>query len=372
MHSDRLAFLLPDMRGGGAERVALTLIKAFVARGYSVDLLLMRANGELLPLVPAEVDIIDLGVTRIRGAVRPVARYLARAKPVALHISMWPLTIAGVLAGMVGRSGARIIVTDHSALSKQYGGGGNWHRRFLRWSMRWLYPRADARVVVAAETAKDLSDLSGLPLQSFEVIHNPVEPPSSAIAVPDIELLWGGETGRRILNVGRMTAEKNQILLLEAFAKLSANSEVRLTILGDGPLRSELEKRARDLGIADRVKMPGFIIDPTPYYRSADLFALSSNFEGYPLVLIEALRCGLPIVSTDCVSGPAEILRNGEFGCLTPCNDPDALADAMRGELAAPTNTKRLEARAEFLSGAHTTARYLELMTGKKEVSAGL
>jgi len=366
MPSDRLAFLLPDMGGGGAERVALSLIKSFVARGYRVDLLLMSVRGELLPLLPAEVEIIDLGATRIRGVVRPLAKYLARARPAALHISMWPLTVAGVIAGLVSRSRTRIIVADHSALSKQYAGRGSAHRRFLRWSMRLLYPRADARVVVAVDTARDLSALSGLPLESFEVIHNPVDPPNSASPAPDIALLWSGTTGRRILSVGRMTAEKNQLLLLEAFAELAESSDVRLAILGDGALRGELEKRARKLGVADRVNMPGFVIDPAPYYRSANLFVLSSNFEGYPLVLIEAMRCGLPIVSTDCVSGPAEILGGGEFGRLAPCNDPDALAAAMQAELATPTDAKLLEARAEELSGAHTTARYLELMTGEK------
>jgi glycosyltransferase involved in cell wall biosynthesis len=360
-----LAFLLPDMRGGGAERVALTLIKAFVAQGCRVDLLLMEAEGDLLPLVPADVRVIDLGVSRIRSVVRPVAKYLARAKPVGLQISMWPLTVAGLIAGAISRSGTRIVVSDHTTLSKQYARWGGWHRRLIRWSVRIFYPWAAARVVVAVDAAKDLSKLSGLPQQSFEIIYNPVDAPERVPLPADLERLWGGKGGRRLLNVGSLSEAKNQLLLLEAFAKL-AGSDDRLVILGDGPLRSALEQRAKDLGIVGRVAMPGFVIDPTPYYRSADLFVLSSDFEGYPLVLLEAMRCGLPVVSTDCLSGPAEILAGGRFGRLAPCNDADALADAIRAELATPTGAKLLEARAEELSGAHTTARYLELMTGEK------
>ena len=365
MNGERLAFLLPDMGGGGAERVALTLIKSFVARGYRVDLLLMRAQGELLPLVPAEVTVIDLGVSRIRMVVRPVARYLTRAKPAGLQISMWPLTIAGLLAGLISRSNTRIVVSDHAALSKQYAGRGAWHRRFLKWSMGLLYPRADARVVVAIDAARDLSELSGLPQQSFEIIYNPVDSQGIASVPLDLERLWGSKAGRRILNVGRMNPQKNQILLLEAFARLAQGNDVQLTILGEGPLRGALEQRVGELGIADRVNMPGFVIDPTPYYRSADLFVLSSDFEGYPLVLIEAMRCGLAIVSTDCLSGPSEILGNGRFGLLTPCGNVDRLAAAMIEELEAPTDSELLLARAEELSGAHTADRYLELMTGK-------
>ena len=355
MNSPRVAFLLPDMKGGGAERVALTLIRDFVARGYSVDLLLMNAGGDLLQLLPRQVRVIDLKANRVRNVVRPLVRYLNQHSPDALQVSMWPLTVAAITARALSRSKARLIVSDHAALSKQYAERGFLHRQLLKWSIRLFYPFADARVAVAAATAKDLAMLSGLPLSSFEVIYNPIDPAGPQTRDPAIEPLWGG-SGYRILHVGRMTPEKNQDLLLEAFARLAAECEARLLILGEGSLRTELERRAAELGIADRVAMPGYRLDPTPFYGSADLFVLSSNYEGYPLVLIEAMRSGLPVVSTDCVSGPTEILADGQFGRLVPVGDADSLAEAMLSTLKEPLAPTILRARAEALtSGACDT-----------------
>lgn len=363
MINRRVGFLLPNMGGGGAERVALTLIRHFLRRGFSVDLVLMRAEGELLALVPAEVEIIDLAVERIRGLVWPLARYLARAKPAALQVSMWPLTVSALAARAVQRSDTRIIVSDHAALSKQYGGRGFWHIQFVKWSIRLFYPMADARIVVASDTAKDLAALSGLPEQAFDVVYNPVEPQSGDCLEPEPGHLWGG-TGYRILNVGRMNSQKNQRLLLEAFALLVEDCDARLVILGEGPLRAELQRRARELQIEDRVLMPGFQVKPGGYYCSADLFVLSSDFEGYPLVLIEALHSGLSIVSTDCLSGPAEILDHGQFGRLVPCGDHKELARAMKEALQSPMSPTKLKERAiELTAGAAN--RYVELMTGE-------
>ena len=358
--SERIAFLLPNMGGGGAERVALTLIKRFIDGGWPVDLLLMRAEGELLGLVPSSVTVIDLGADRIRRAVRPIARYLSDANPRALQVSMWPLTIAGIIAARLGRTGTQVVVSDHAALSKEYAGRGWAHRQFLRWSIRLLYPRAAARVVVAAETAKDLARVSGLPETAFDVIFNPVDPPEGA-ADAEADALWEG-AGHRILTVGRLSPQKNQALLLDAFARLPADA--RLVILGEGDLRPALERQADELGIADRVRMPGFRLHPGPVYRSADLFVMSSDFEGYPVAMLEAMHAGLPIVSTDCPSGPAEILDDGEFGLLTPCGDSRGLADAMSAALLAPADPDRIKARAEDLS-ADAANRYLELMTGR-------
>lgn len=356
----RLAFLLPDMGGGGAERVALTLIRHFLAKGYSVDLLLMRASGELLPLVPPQVNVTDLGAKRIRDVVHPVANYLADAKPAAMQVSMWPLTVSGIVARMLSRSDTRIIVSDHAALSQQYADRGFWHRKMLKWSMRLFYPRADARVVVAAATAKDLSQLSGLPEGAFEVIHNPVEAPSDGPIDPEVEKMWGSAR-HRVLNVGRLNPQKNQQLLLESFARIAADRDARLIILGEGALRQQLEQRARELGISDRVIMPGFRLDPAPFYRSANLFVLSSDYEGYPLVLIEAMHCGLSVVSTDCPTGPVEVLNFGEFGGLAPCGDSSKLAETMIAGLDDPTDPSKLKTRAALLS-ANAADRYLELM----------
>jgi glycosyltransferase involved in cell wall biosynthesis len=360
MDSKRLALLLPDMGGGGAERVALTLIKHFIANGYEVDLLLMRAGGDLLRSVPPQVRIIDLGAERIRDAIVPVAKYLAKVRPAAMQISMWPLTVGGIIAKLLSRSATRILVSDHAALSRQYANWGWWHRRLLRWSIWLFYPLADVRVVVAFATAKELSCLSGLPTTKFEVIYNPVEAPKDGPTHLNLAGVWG-DARVRILSVGRLTPEKNHNLLLEAFASLPFSRDARLIILGEGILREELERRAKKLAINDLVAFPGFVPDPSPYYRSANLFVLSSDFEGYPLVLIEAMHCGLTIVSTACATGPEEILNGGEFGYLARCGDRSSLVNAIGAALNKPVSQAKLKRRAETLS-ADAADRYLSLM----------
>jgi glycosyltransferase involved in cell wall biosynthesis len=359
----RLALILPDFRGGGAERVALRLAEDFLRAGHDVDLVLMEKRGELLELVPPSVRIIDLASPRIRNAVRPLVRYFREAQPHAVQVSMWPLTIATILAHRLARSKARVITSDHAALSKQYPPKTRAHRA-LAWSVRAFYPLADARIMVAHEAADDLARLSGLDRNLLEVVYNPVSaPPADLVVPPALEAAWGGAS-KRIINVGSFKDQKNQLLLIRSFARAFRGTAVKLMILGEGPFRPALEALRAELGVEDQILLPGFTTDPWPYYASADLFALSSDYEGYPLVLIEALRAGVPIVSTDCESGPREILDGGRYGTLVPVGDEEAFAHAMAAALERPVDREALRARAEALSGQGPSDRYLELMLG--------
>lgn len=357
--------VLPSLGGGGAERVALTLVGAFVERGHRVDLVLAEARGELLPLVPPEVRVIDLQAPRLRHAIGPLARYLRRERPDAVQVSMWPLTVVAILARAIARSRARLMVSDHAALSRQYAHSPA-ALAMLRWTIRWFYPLADHRVVVSARAADDLAALSGLPRDRFEVIHNPISPPPSLATTPEVERLWGdGEP--RIITVGALKEEKNQALLLRAFAKLRGHPEATLMILGEGPLRPGLERLVKELGIADRVRMPGFSSNPWPYLASADLFVLSSDHEGFGLVLAEAMHAGLRVVSTDCEGGPREILDGGRFDRLVPTGDADALAQAMAAALSEPAAPDRMRERARALAGPAQAARYEELLVERPD-----
>ena len=372
MTAKRLAFFLPDMRAGGAERVALRLIEDFVKAGHEVDLVLLNGIGELLPLLPPEVRIFDLAASRVRSGIRPLIRYLRQRRPDAMQISMWPLTVIGIIAHRLARSTARIVTSDHSTLSRHFPPSNALVYRALRWSVRFFYPLADARILVSNDAADDLARISGINRSSIEVVYNHVgEPPADLKPRPDIEGLWG-DAERRIITVGTIKAEKNQQLLIRSFARAFRGEPVKLMIVGEGEVRPALEALAAELGIAEQVLFPGFTTDPWPYYASADLFVLSSDYEGYPLVLIEALRSGLPVVSTDCESGPREILDGGRYGTLVPVGDETALAQAMREALARPYDPEALKARAEQLSGQATSDRYLELMVGRPLQSRGI
>jgi glycosyltransferase involved in cell wall biosynthesis len=356
----RVAFLLPNLAAGGAERVALNLIEHFVERGHEIDLVLVKAEGELLSLVPPPVHVFDLNAKRLRQAIRPLIGYFQKRQPDSMQAFMWPLTSIAILAHRISLSRARMVVSDHVALSVQYANRGVVHRAALRWSIGALYPRADTRIAVSRPAAKDLSKLGGLASKSITVINNPVGmPPVPTSHNEAIDTLWGGD-GTRLLTVGSLKPVKNQMLLLEAFAQVGGSPPPRLMIIGEGELRPALARRAKELGISDRVVMPGFKLDPWPYYASADLFVLSSDYEGYPLVLVEALRSGLRVVSTDCVSGPREILGSGH-GRLVPVGDAAALAEAMAKSLSEAHDPDRQKACAELLS-SDSLRLYEEIM----------
>lgn len=359
----RIAFVLPDLSGGGAERVALTLIDHFVRAGYMVDLVLARAEGELLPLVPDRVRVIDLRAKRFRNSLWPLVRYLRQKRPDAIQVSMWPLTVLAIIARMIARVRSRLVLSDHAILSMQYPDrpASVWLAR----TVRRFYPRADARIAVSAASARDLARLAKLPESSFEVIANPISPqPATLQEKQEACASWPVNTAR-ILTVGSLIGVKKQALLISALAKVSAYQPASLVILGEGECRQSLEQAAAELGLSDRVAMPGFVMNPTAYYENANLFVLPSEHEAYSLALAEALAAGLPIVSTDC-GGPRDILDDGRFGRLIPVGDVDALASTILDTLREGVDPEVQKARAAEMS-AGSIARYQELLFPDRE-----
>nr|WP_294073509.1 glycosyltransferase [Sphingomonas sp.] len=356
--SRKIAIILPNLRGGGAERVALASATDLADKGHAVDIVLLQEGGELLELVPAAVRVISFRKHRFRHALPNLVKYLRTEKPDVVHAVMWPVTVIAVIAHRVARSRAKLVVSDQNALSQQIPEGSQ--RRLLRWTARMTYPRADVRIQCSKLAAEDLADLSGIPLDTFDVIYNPISPPDDVSGTPAIERLWKGGHPR-LITVGSFKAQKNHALLLRAFARVG-DSKATLLMLGEGELRGPLEALAAELGIADRVIMPGFAVDPWPYLASADIFVLSSDYEGFPLVLAEAMHAGLKIVSTDCISGPGEMLDGGRYGRLVPCGDEDALARAIEAAFDEPPQPDRVRARAAEMAGPAMIERYSELL----------
>lgn len=359
----RLAFLLPDFRIGGAERVALSLITEFVNRGIEVDLVLLRCEGELLELLPTGVNVVPLRAGRIRNSILPLARYLRERKPDGLQASIWPITLAAILGRAIARSSCRLVISDHSNVSLPFR-ERPFLRRLIGWSMRVFYPFADARLCVSRDVAVDLAEVSGLNQSRFEVVYNPIEQRSGQWTA-EAEAQWKTR-GRRILSVGTLKREKNHLLLMRAFAILCRHEAASLTIVGEGPMRLLLESVAEDLGISEAVSMPGQALDPTPYYATANLFALTSDFEGFANVLVEAMAAGLPVVSVDCRSGPREVLADGEFGRLVPVDDAEALAMAIEQSLLEGPDPERLKARASQFRPELAANRYAEFLLGDR------
>ncbi|MEZ5665411.1 MAG: glycosyltransferase [Burkholderiaceae bacterium] len=218
-------------------------------------------------------------------------------------------------------------------------------------------------MAVSHGAADDLAQFARIDRRSIQVIYNPVVgslPDRPAVACEPADW-WRGQH-QRLLAVGTLKPIKGYDTLLEAFARLRAHADVRLLILGEGGERTGLEALVQRLGLQGQVFLPGFVQDPTPYFQRADLHVLSSSGEGLPTVLIEALAAGTPIVSTDCPSGPREILADGRFGQLVPVGDAAALAEAMAQSLASNHDHDALKARAQDFSIDKAVDQYEALL----------
>jgi len=358
-----IAILLPNLCGGGVERIRIVLAHEFARAGHEVEFVLMQARGELLDEASASFSVVDLASPRARSLPFALTRYLRQRRPDALLSAMWPLTVIAPLAQRISGHKCKVLVSEHGILSAQYRDWGRLHRLLLRLSTFLGYRDVNCRIGVSAGVAADMAALSGMRKDAFEVVYNPTSPralPDQA-ALYTADRLWSGPSGARILTVGTMKAVKNHQLLLRAFARLD-QPDTRLMFVGDGAGREALLSLARDLSVTDQVIFAGFHPDPTPFYKTADLFVLSSDYEGFGNVILEAMACGTPVVSTDCPSGPAEILMNGKYGRLVPVGDAEKLAKGIAEALQASHDTDALISRAAEFSPSIAAQSYLKVM----------
>lgn len=331
----RIAIFLPSLRGGGVERAMSNLARGFVKQGILVDMLLSKAEGPYLYHLPKEIRIIDLGTKRVLACLPKVVRYLYNEKPYSMISAMNHTNIVALWAKLLAGAPTRIIVSVHSTLGMTSSNASSLRERIMPFMIKMHYPWADAIIAVSHGVAEDLIRATGLPRKKVRVIYNPVIMPemqSMAEKSPDHPWFASGQPPV-ILSVGRLTSAKDYAALIRAFAIVHEEIPVRLMILGEGQERSKLEFLIHQLRLEQDVSLPGFVENPYQYIRRASVFVLSSRWEGLPTVLIEALALGTPIVSTNCPSGPSEILENGRFGKLVPTGNISKLADAIRNTL---------------------------------------
>lgn len=359
-----ISILLPHLHSGGAERVSVNLANEFVSRGFTVDMVLMRAAGDMASLLDSRVRVVDLKAGRILGSILPLKRYLTDTRPGCMLACMWPLTIAAIVANLMSGHITRVVVAEHSSWSASERSHARLHRTMLGLTTRLLYRHTAGVVAVSNGVASEVACLASLPPERVTAIYNPI---SGGRVVPNLQSAtvpeaWAKGAHAKVLAVGRLKPIKDYPNLLSAFALLQRSVDARLLILGDGSDRDRLEAIVRDLGIKDHVLMPGFSSDPAPFYRVADLLVLSSTGEGFGNVLVEALEEGTPVVSTDCPSGPREILDNGRFGLLVPVGDSEALANAMKDSLGRSHDVAALRARAADFSVQKAADAYLDVL----------
>ena len=360
----RLAVYLPNLRGGGVERMRLNLAPALEARGFEVAFVLDRAEGELLDAVPASVKVTVLGAPRTLAAAPRLVAYLRRERPDVLLSGLGHNNVVALAAGRLSGASTRIVVSQHNYLSLEARAFNDPRYRVLPLLYRLALPFADGVIAVSQGVADDMAAATGLKRSRINVIHNPVVTADLAAraAAPVGHALakaWLDDGARPVLvAAGRLVAQKDYPTLLRAFARLRAARACRLLILGDGPLLGELRALAAALGVADDVLFAGFVANPHPCIERAAVLVLASRYEGFGNVLVEALAAGTPVVSTDCPAGPAEILEGGRFGRLVPVGDAGALADAVAATLDRPPDRGHLSAAAKRFSAAAIADAY--------------
>lgn len=354
-----VALYMQSFAGGGAERVMVNLALGLAARGLRVDLIVARAEGPYLPLVTPDIRLIDLQCRRSIASLPGLVRYLRRERPDALLSAMGGSNLIALWARTLARFRGRVVISVHINLSVHYWNATGLTAQVFPFLFRCFYPTADAVVAVSHEAAADLKEAFGLPPEQVRMIYNPVITPALfEQAREPVEHPWFGPNQPPVvLSVGRLCPQKDFLTLIRAFAQLRGHTPARLVILGEGPDRALLEAAVAESGLGDSVDLPGFAVNPYAYMARAGAYALSSRWEGLPTVLIEALACGAPVVSTDCPSGPREILRDGLYGTLVPVGDVGALAQALHAALCGPGRAAPKESWAAF-EAAHAAADY--------------
>ena len=400
----RVALLFGSFRTGGVARMTLHAAREFLARGFTVDLVVTRTRGDLVGAVPEGARVIELErspLWRARAAIlaadpgslapllsamalrqKPsgklrhlpsLVRYFRAIRPPAVLAATAPLNLIAVWARRLARLDSRVVVGEHTMMSGEALSGRRWFYDCPPALLHRAYLQADAVIAVSDGVAADMAANADIPRHRITTVYNPVVGSHVAsMARRRLDHDWFTSDGPPIvLGVGNLKPQKDFVTLIRAFARVRAERSARLVILGDarGPDKdasyvAALKRLPTELGIEKDVSFAGFAENPFAYMSRAAVFVLSSAWEGFGNVLAEALACGCPVVSTDCPSGPAEILEQGRYGPLVPVGDDAALAAAIRRVLDAPPPRDELIGRAALFSVERAVDRYLELMFG--------
>ncbi len=364
-----ISIFLPDLRGGGAERVMVTLANEFYNSNIDVEFILINRRGEYFKDVSKGISVTSLDAPKTPGyhafgAVPGLTRYLRKQTPDVLLSALTRANLVAVIAAELARSDTRLVLSERNNLSTRISKGSDLRMHVVPKLIRLLYPQADAITAVSDGVAEDLAKTAGLPRGSITVIPNPsVTDTVLEKQTEPVDHPWFSTDGPPIvLAVGSLTEQKDFPTLIRAFDRLRNGQPMRLVILGEGPQRAEIEELVASLDLKSDVDLPGFVDNPFKYMAAADVFVLSSAWEGLPNVLIEAIACGTPVVATDCPSGPREILEDGKHGPLIPVGDDKAMAAAIEQTLTNPTPEDQLRNRAEAYRPGSIAEQYLDVL----------
>ncbi|MEO0349171.1 MAG: glycosyltransferase [Cyanobacteria bacterium P01_A01_bin.15] len=372
-----ISLFIPNLDGGGAERVMLHLAEGFAERGFDVDLVVAQAEGAYLSKIPETIRLVNLDARSpvILFKTLALKRYLKQEQPTFL-ISTLDIFSSATWAKRLAGVSTQVVMCVQTNLSQQFRDRHAMLMQKIKWAVvRYFYPWADAIVTASEGVARDIEQHAKISMQRMTVIHNPVvtsdftEKAQEAIAHS-----WFADNQPPVLlGVGRIVKQKSFATLIRAFALVRQHCPARLMILGDvdprePEVKPELDLLIQKFGLQDDVLFLGFVENPYAYMARANVFVLSSIYEGFGNVVAEAIAAGTPVVSTDCESGPAEILNKGQYGELVPVGDHGAMAHAIIATLNQPMDTQVLKVRSQAFTIDCIVRQYLGVLNGLQAI----
>lgn len=333
-----VGLFLSNLSGGGVQKVILNLAKGLYLEGIEVDLIVGWPQGINQKFIPEGVNLVGLNKKNILACVPGLINYLRNRHPLALVTAQTHVNLVGIICRFLSGRRIRLIVCEHNNMKEVVRmNPGEWFRPVLA---RFLYPFANVIVAVSKGVANGLTEMTGIRPERINVIYNPlISDELLARAEEPVAHPWfQNGPANLVLSVGRLEEQKDFPTLIQAVQVLNKEHPVRLLILGEGSQRVILQELIDRLGLHDQVDMPGYKENPYSFMKHSSLFVLSSKYEGFPSVLVEAMACGVPVISTNCPSGPSEILDEGNFGRLVPVGNITEMAKAIMTTLGDPIN----------------------------------
>ena len=327
----------------------VNMANEFARREHKISLIVLHQDGPYRDRVSPAVEIVSLDKDRAGKAFFALRNCLLERQPEIVVSALFHVNVLLLLVRLsLWRKRPKIIVTERNHFSMRVKYSDRFIDKLFPPLVFLLYRFADKVVGISRGVADDIRKVARLPETRADWIHNPVVAPATLEALKETAADPWFEQGDEpvIVTSGRLVPQKDYDTLFRAMAELLKRRKARLLILGTGPLQEQLETLAQDLNIRDHIHFAGFVENPLAYMKRAQLFVMSSHWEGFCNVIVEALLCGLPVVATDCPSGPAEILDGGKYGTLVPVGGYEALAAAMAKALDAPHDPERQIRRA--------------------------
>ncbi|MDG5821296.1 glycosyltransferase [Natronococcus sp. A-GB7] len=354
-----VGIFLPRLGVGGIEQVAVNLSNKLLEYGYKVDIVLINKSGELLEDIKRGVNIVNLNVDSDYKIPIELREYLVSKEPDLLYSMLTPLNIIAIMTNILSVGDTKNVVSEHNMMKSKV---TNYKTNACFQLSKILYPLADHIVTVSDGVSESVRNNTLARQESISKIYNPID-------VDGIRRLSEERSGhpwidnpstRIIISGGRHETQKGFDTLIRSFSQTNLKKN-KLLLFGEGPETDNLKKLVSELDVSDSVDFLGYVDNPYAYINESDVFVLSSRHEGFGIVLVEALACGCPIVSTNCESGPSEILADGKYGQLVPVDDEQKMAKAIEQVLKSPSKSDTLSKRASDFSVDNSANQYDKL-----------